>query len=647
MTPIGEREPESVHEHRPLRPETNFASAKIAIFQYAAVGVFVLLVARFWDLQVKNPGVYQERAEQNRIRAIPVPAPRGRILDRDGRIIVDNHSSYTLLLNRENLKTAHLKEIADGLDLDYDQLVARLEKFKRRPSYEPVVIKEELTPQELEFVDSHRDPGTFPELMLIKAQRRLYPRDGLGAHAIGYVGEVSEAELDSPDFAKYEQGEIIGKDGLERQYNDTLMGVDGQRRVVVDNMGREREVLDDKPAVPGHDLQTTLDLDLQVVAELGLGDREGAVVALDPRTGEVLAMVSKPEFDPNMFSARIKTKDWSALVQNPDKPLLNRAIQAQLAPGSTFKPLMAMAGLETGVIDDGFRVHCSGGASFYGRWFKCWQKHGHGEVDVHRGIVQSCDVFFYTVGNKLGIDRIAQYAEMAGLGHKTGVDLPHEADGIMPSTRWVMRNYHRKWYAGETISVSIGQGAVAVTPLQLASAIGGIVEGGVWKTPHLVRDPMHAVAFRKGDLKPENVAQVIAGMYGVVNEGGTGGSARLPGIAVCGKTGSAQVASNELVKSLKGSKLAGSLKDNGWFVGFAPRDNPEIVVVALVQGGMHGTVAAPIVRDVLKAYFDKRARQMQPLPELAWMRVPAPAPPAAPRKPEPATPPAEADMEDH
>jgi penicillin-binding protein 2 len=593
----------------------------MAVFQYLAVAIFVLLVVRFWDLQVRNPGVYQEMAEQNRIRAVPVPAPRGKILDRDGRVIVDNHSSFTLLLNRENLKKEHLRSIAEGLDIDYDQLVARLDRFKRRPAYEPVVIKEELTPEELTFVESHRDPETFPELMLIHAERRLYPKDGLGAHVIGYVGEVSEAELDTPDYSKYQQGQIIGKDGLERQYNETLLGVDGQRRVMVDNRGRERQTLEDKPATPGHDIETTLDLDLQAVAELSIGDRQGAVVALDPRNGEVLAMASRPAFDPNLFAARIQSKDWNALLANPQKPLLNRAIQAQLAPGSTFKPLMALAGLETGVIDDSFHVRCSGGASFYGHWYACWQKHGHGDVEVHRAIEQSCDVFFYTVGNKLGVDRIAHYAEMAGFGHKTGIDLPHEVDGIMPSTQWVMRNYHRKWYAGETISVAIGQGAVTITPLQLASAIGGISMGGVWKTPHLVRDPLHPVSFHKADLNPENVAKVVYGMWSVVNEAGTGGRARLPGISLCGKTGTAQVASTELVKLMK-AKGGDTFNNNAWFVGFAPRENPEIVVAALIQAGDEGYIAAPVVRDVIKAYFDKKARRSEPLPALATFLAP-------------------------
>lgn len=622
MPPIDEHERAHQLDRLKVDNETKFSGPKIAIFQYLSVAIFVLLVVRFWDLQVRNPGIYQEMAEQNRVRSVPVPSPRGKILDRDGRVIVDNHASYTLLLNRENLRPEHLPAIAEGLDLDYDQLVARLDRFRKRPTYEPVVIKEELTPAELTFVESHRDPETFPELMLIHAERRLYPKDGLAAHVIGYVGEVSEAELDSPDFSKYAQGQIIGKDGLERQYNDTLLGVDGQRRVVVDNRGRERQVLDDKPAVPGHDLQTTLDLDLQAVAELSLGERQGAVVALDPRSGEVLAMASRPAFDPNLFAARIRSKDWNALLTNPQKPLLNRSIQAQLAPGSTFKPIMALAGLETGVIDDGFHVHCSGGASFYGHWFACHLKHGHGDVEMHRAIEQSCDVFFYTVGNKLGVDRIAQYAEMAGLGHKTGIDLPHEVDGTMPSTQWAMRNYHRKWYAGETISVAIGQGAVTVTPLQLASAIGGIAIGGVWQKPHLVRDTMHPVSFRKADLNPDHVEKVVYGMWAVVNEAGTGGRARLPGISVCGKTGTAQVASTELVKLMKSTKGGESFNNNAWFVGFAPREHPEIVVAALIQAGEEGYIAAPVVRDVLKAYFDKKARRSEPLPALAAFFAP-------------------------
>jgi penicillin-binding protein 2 len=461
------------------RDDPKFASGKIALIQYLGVGIFLFLISGFWDLQVRNPQLYSEKAERNRIKSLPVLAPRGKIVDRDGRVIVDNHSSYSLILSRENLKPEHLRTIADGLRLDYDDLVARLNRYKSRPKYEPIVIKEELTPADLAFVESHRDPEFFPEMELIHAQRRLYPQNGFAAHVIGYTGEVSETELDSADFARYNSGDVIGKFGIERQYNDVLMGVDGQRQVVVDNRGRERELLGVTEAVPGKNLELTIDLDLQAVAELAMDGRKGAVVALDPRNGEVLAMVSRPSFDPNKFAVRIKPSDWKDIVGNPDNPLLNRAIQAQLAPGSTFKPLMALAGLETGAIDEKWSVHCSGGASFYGHYHKCWQKGGHGTVSLHTGIVRSCDVYFYNVGNKLGIDQIAFYADQAGLGHRSGVDLPHESSGTVPSTQWKIRNYRQKWYPGETISVAIGQGALTVSPIQLARAIGGMAMGGV------------------------------------------------------------------------------------------------------------------------------------------------------------------------
>lgn len=602
MNSTTDREEEQVPENRLPRDDIRFATGKIAFIQYLTVAVFLFLISGFWELQIRNFEVYHERAEQNSIKSIPVLAARGRILDRDGRVIVDNHASYTLILSHENLKEEHLKPIALGLNLDYEALTGRVHRFNA-PKYVPIVIKEQLTAGELAFVESHRDSRTFPEMDLIRAQRRLYPKDGIAAHVIGYVGEVSEPELNSPELARFHPGDVIGKEGIERQYNDILMGTDGKRQVEVDNVGKERRVLENKPDVPGQNLELTLDLDVQVVAELAMENRRGAVVALDPRNGEVLAMVSRPAFDPNVFAARIKSSDWKVMMNDPGHPLLNRAIQAQLAPGSTFKPIMAVAGLETGAIDDSYTVNCSGGASFYGRYFKCHEVDGH--TDLHKAIVKSCDVFFYNVGNKLGIDNIAHYAELAGLGHRTGIDLPHEAEGTMPSTRWKARTLRQKWYAGETISVSIGQGYVTVTPLQIAAAIGGIAMGGSWPTPHVVKTAPHLPPTRHGDFKPENIEKVVAGMYGVVNEGGTGARAKLPGLDVCGKTGTAQLASNQL---LKGTRLGKSMKDTAWFVGFAPRQAPEIVVVALLENGEFSKLAAPIVRDVIKAYFDKKAR---------------------------------------
>jgi penicillin-binding protein 2 len=591
----------------PLRDDTRFAAGKIAVFQYATVVIFLFLISGFWRLQVQNPEFYGEQAQQNSIKSVPIPGPRGRILDRDGRVIVDNHSSFSLLLARESAKDEHLRPIAQGLDLDFNDLLARVQRVRKEPKYRPVVIKDELSPADLSFVDSHHD--YFPELVKIQAQRRLYPQNGMLAHVIGYTGEISEQDLDEPEFAKYNQGDVVGKVGIEKQYNDSLTGVDGQRQVVVDNRGQVRQTLATKKAVEGKDLQLTIDLDVQTVAELAMQGKNGSVVALDPRSGEVLAMVSRPTFDPNKFAVRIKSKDWKEILDNPEHPMLNRAIQAELAPGSTFKPIVALAGLSTGTVDDKWTTHCSGGVALYGRYQHCWvSPKGHGTLSMHGGIVHSCDVFFYTLGSKLGIDNLSFYGDLVGFGQTTGIDLPHERSGLMPSEKWKLRYYRTKWYAGETPSVAIGQGALTVTPLQLARAIGGIAVGGKWYQPHMVKKPVDQVKTVEWALNPEHVKTVVDGMYGVVNEGGTGVRAGLPHIEVCGKTGTSQLASNDYVKPAGGGE---DMRDNAWFVGFAPRDNPEIVVVALFEHGGHGQFAAAIVRDVIKAHFDKKERVTQ------------------------------------
>lgn len=592
--------PETVTEAPNFHDDPKEAGSKVAIFQYLTVLVFLFLISGFWQLQVQNPEYYSEAAERNRIKSTPMLAPRGKILDRDGRAIVDNKPSYSLLLNRDQIQAAHLPAIADAMDLDYDDLTADIRRMKSQPQ---IIIKDQLSRDDIAWIESHRDSSAYPEMQLIRSWRRQYPQDGFAAHVVGYVGEVSEGELNSPQFTDYHQGDIIGKDGLEKQYDKELRGVDGQQRVLVDNMGHEREMLMSQEAEAGKDLRTTLDLDLQAVAELAMIGKHGAVVALDPRNGEVLAMVSAPAYDPNKFTGRISRKDWNQLMADPLKPLMNRATQAELAPGSTFKPFVALAGLEAGAIDTKTTFFCPGGASFYGHYFGCWQHHGHGALQVHGGIVHSCDVFFYNVANRLGIDRLAQTAELAGFGHKTGIDLPNERESTMPSTRWKLRTSRQKWYAGETISVGIGQGAVTVSPLQLAAAIGGVAVGGKWYQPHLTRVDTPKL-LRDGNLNPQNVAEVVSGMYGVVNEGGTGSMAALPGIRVAGKTGTAQILSEAAQKG----GVAHDLRDNAWFEGYAPAEAPEIAVVALYENGVHGPAAAWIVRDVMKAYFDKKAR---------------------------------------
>lgn len=585
-----------------FRDDPRDAAGKIAFFQYATVLVFIFLLSGFWQLQVQDPERYSEAAERNRIKSTPLLAPRGKLLDRDGRVIVDNRASYSLLLNREQIKWEHLPAIASELQLEYSELSGRI----RRNNRPQIIIKDQLSRDEIAWIEAHQDDSAYPEMQLIKSWRRQYPQNGFAAHVTGYVGEISEAELNAPQFSDYRQGDVIGKDGLEKQYDKTLRGVDGQQRVQVDNLGHERQTETTQEAESGKDLQTTLDLDLESVAELSMEGKRGAVVALDPRSGEVLAMMSAPTFDPNKFTGRISRTDWNVIMNDPYKPLLNRATQAEFAPGSTFKPLVALAGLETGAIDDETEFHCSGGASFYGNYYGCWRHQGHGNISLHRAIRESCDVFFYNVANRLGIDRLAEYADIAGIGHKTGIDLPNERESTMPSTKWKLRLTRQKWYAGETISVGIGQGAVTVSPLELASAIGGIANRGKWMQPHLLMGAESKV-LRTGHFNPENIERVISGMSAVVNEpGGTGHVAALPGIKVCGKTGTSQLASN---KFLKGTSAGRAMKDNAWFVGYAPQEAPEIVVVALFENGEHGDRAAWIVRDVLKAYFDKKERK--------------------------------------
>lgn len=612
------------------RNDTKFAQLKIAFFQYLALGIFLLLATGFWRLQIQHPAYYAELAEQNRIRSLPLLAPRGRILDREGRLIVMNKPSFSILLLREqqskNLEQ-HLPAIAAGLNIDLEDLRTRMRKFRSAAGWVPVTIKEDASTEDLAFLESHRDD--LPELEVVMVQRRQYPRNGFAAHLLGYVGEVSETELDLPEFAAYDQGAVVGKSGIERQYNDILMGVDGLRRAIVDNRGREVDKLDEKPAVPGRPLRLTIDIDLQAAAEVAMDGKNGAVVALDPRSGAVLAMVSRPTFDPNAFAVRITNQQWKDLMQDPDHPMTDRAIQAQLAPGSVYKIILATTGLEEGTLTPQTAFNCSGGADFYGRYFHCWKKGGHGHVFLHRAIVESCDVFFYNFAFHQGIDKMAYYSEQLGMGRKTGIDLPYEEEGVMPSPEWKRRMFHEKWYAGETISVAIGQGSVQITPLQMAYIVGGIASGGSFPRPHVVlpedvkkyRPDSKLDEVRRFPLKEETIEQVTMGMYGVVNEGGgTGAAARIVGADVGGKTGTAQLGSLELTKGAKDKNL----QDNGWFVGVAPRRNPEIAVACLFEHGLHGAAAAPVVKAIIEAYWQKRARYQK----MQYAQTPAPVPAA-------------------
>src|SRR6201987_3884065 len=391
------------------------SSIRLTAVQYIILVIFMILAYGLWRLQVMQSDFYAQLAEKNRIRNVPILAPRGKILDRNGRIIVDNYPSFSALLLRDSTRdlNADAEAIAQGLHLDPKEVRDRIRKFTSMPQYQPIFLKDDITPDELAFIEAHRNE--LPELDTIMAHRRLYPKNGFMAHLIGYVGEVSEDMLNQPAFELYNPGDVVGISGVERQYNNMLMGANGSRQALVDSHGREVGRLGETEAVPGKQLKLTIDLDLQIAAEEQLQGKNGAIIAMDPHTGEILAMASGPTFDPNDFAVRVSKDEWNKLVTDPDKPLLNKAIQAQLAPGSTFKIIMSVAGWQEGIAQD-MRVHCTGGADFYGRRFGCWVKGGHGDVDLEKAIYQSCDVFFYTLANKLGIDGIARYATALGLG---------------------------------------------------------------------------------------------------------------------------------------------------------------------------------------------------------------------------------------
>jgi penicillin-binding protein 2 len=628
------------------------STLKLAVVQWGILLIMLALIGGLWRLQVLGADTYRLAAEQNRIRKVPVLAARGKLFDRENRLVVDNYPSVSCFMVREQGRNvdADLPLIAHGLSLDLEDLRATLRRYRTAPGYQPIPIKQDISADEQAFIEAHRNE--LPELETIDEERRLYPRDGFAAHLIGYVGEVSEEDLNKQRYAAYEPGDVVGKAGVEETYDELLRGEDGSRDVIVDSHGREMGYLGIQHATPGQDLKLTIDNDLQRAAELALGSRNGAIVAMDPRNGEILALVSRPSYDPNVFSIRINRTDWNKLINDPDHPLMNKAIQAQLAPGSTFKILMSVAGLQEGIAQN-LKINCAGGWGPYGFFHHCDEHHG--AVDIHNAIPFSCDTFYYMLGDKLGIDRISKYAAAFGFGQKTGIDLPGELAGLMPSAQWKLKNYHARWYPDETLDVSIGQGAVEATPIQLARIIGGIASGGHMVRPHVVFPDQLPADFRKAitesfpgsgeadfPIDPENWTIITDGMAEVTQPGyfHTAGSAHLEGIDFGGKTGTAQLMSHEaLDKTTKGK----STYPNVWFVGITPRRNPELVVAVLWQNGEFSYYPARIGAQVVSAYVEKQRRlanNLQPSKAAAPVEVgavwtaPAPASSANPAREE-------------
>lgn len=592
------------------------------LFASLIVGaLFFLLLTRLWYLQVIDSERLVELSEINRLRLVPVAASRGAILDRDGKVLVGNTPSFSVAVVPQEVKDkdALLAALAGYLGQGLEELRQRWEKGKGRAKYYPIVIASGISRDQLEFLQENqlRLPGIDIEMKPV----RQYPNGDLAAHLLGYLGEISEQELDQEQFREYNPGDYVGKSGLERSWERFLHGVDGGRQIEVDARGRYLRTLSEtKPAV-GNSMVLTIDIDVQKAAEKAFGDRAGAAVAVDVNTGEILAFASNPGFDPSLFTGRLDPEVWKSYLEDKRHPLENKALKGQYPPGSTFKIVTALAGLEHGLIDEKTTVVCRGSYEMGKDKFNCWEKKGHGVVDLHRALRESCDVYFYQLGERLGVDRIAEMARRFGLGEVAGIGLDNEKAGLIPTSSWKEKKYGKKWFRGETLPVAIGQGYTLLTPVQLATMTAAVATEGVMYKPHLVKrvvDPdgrvlkeFKPVQVKRVDLKAGSYRMVKEGLLAVVNEPrGTGAAARLYEVKVAGKTGTSQV-----VKIRDGKReVAYQYRDHALFVAFAPYDKPEVAVSVVIEHGEHGgAAAAPVAGAILRAYFEKKGVIRKPV----------------------------------
>jgi penicillin-binding protein 2 len=599
------------------------ATIRLTLLQYAIIGIFSTLAVGFWVMQIVEHAKFEEMAENNHQRTLALRAPRGIVFDRNLHVLVENRRSYSISIVREHTKDLNrtVRLLATVLGIDEAGVRQIVDRHRREPTYRPITIVQDATLAQVAAIRARRLDFELPDVVVEPVPTRRYP-DAFAAHLFGYVGEVNDRDVSEGDGLK--SGDIVGQSGIEKVYNALLMGEDGARRVVVNSVGREIRTLDEDAPTEGKRLQLTIDYDVQKAIEDGfkVAGFNGAAVVLDPANGDVLGFTSRPAYDPNAFAAGIDRATWAELNADDLKPLQDRAIQGRYSPGSTFKMAVALAGLEEGIITPDFHAHCAGHANFYGRDFKCWKPGGHGSIDLRHAIEQSCDVYFYTVANMVGVDKINKWAALLGLGVKSGIDLPNEVQGLVPSTEWKREKMHEKWYAGETISVGIGQGAVAVTPVSMAVYMATLANGGTRVTPHLLKSVDEGSGWKpvpppapqsKVDIDPDKLQAIRDGLWMVVNQGGTGGRARLIGYDVSGKTGSSQVISNQ--GRVAAGRTTKDLRDNGWFVFFAPRDNPKVAGVVFLEHGIHGGNAAAVAHHILETFFAKKeGRPLPPVP---------------------------------
>ena len=583
----------------------------------AFVGVaFLLLFIRLWHLQVIRGNEFMRLSENNRIRIRENPADRGMLLDRKGRLLAHNRPSFEVYLIPEDLKKNPevLVKVGEMLNMTQNEIKDKLQSLKKRPPFKPVKIKSDIDWNELALLEFNR--VHLPGLIVDVRPRRAYHYDDLASHLIGYLGEVDENDLRQSKDSPYRLGALIGKYGVECQWETDLRGVDGGRQIEVDALGREIKPLRSVDPFPGNNLILTIDLDLQKVAEEAFQDKRGALIAMDPKTGKILAMVSKPSFDPDLFARNISLDEWKSLMENPHHPLQNKGIQGQYPPGSVFKIVTAIAGLESGIITPDTQLTCTGTYPYGNRDFRCWKEGGHGTLSLHRAIVESCDIYFYQVGLKVGVDRIAQYASELGLGRPTGIHLPHEKLGIVPSSSWKKKRLGVPWYSGETLSLAVGQGYLNTTPIQLVNLISAVSNNGKFYLPQVVERVENIYGTVLKEYRPveigganisENTLRIIQeALSGVVNEPhGTGWACALKGVKVAGKTGTAQVirmAQNFRKGDMDRMPL--KFRDHAWFIAYAPCENPQIAIAVLVEHGGFGAAAAvPIAKKVMEKYF--------------------------------------------
>jgi penicillin-binding protein 2 len=577
---------------------------RLGVVQAVVVLLLAGLLVYFWHLQVIRGKYFRDLAENNRIRALPIPAPRGPLFDRKGRILAENRSSFNVIVTTERKDElgGALRRLSKLISFDPGAVRERLNA--QGPRFRSVIVKADASDEDVATIEARRMEE--PEASVDVVPLRSYPLGAGLAHLLGYVGEISDRQLESPAFDGLEPGSIVGQAGVELEYNRELMGRDGLRRIVVNSRGVEVTEAQRVPPVDGPSAMLTIDLDLQAAVVDAMAGKSGSVMAIDPANGEVLAYLSAPAFDPNSFSTGIRSAEWADLLKDPEKPLMNRPIQGTYAAGSTFKVLAALAALQERVITPQTRFHCPGYLSVYNTVFRCHKQEGHGTVDLTEAIALSCNVYFYNVGIRLEIERLSRYAHMLGFGQATGIDLPHELPGIFQDPAWKLRTQQARWFPAETVSVAIGQ-AMSVTPVQLLRVAAAVGNGGKLVTPRLMKavggKPVEYPAPRELGFRPEVVAAVRQAMASVVSEG-SGQRAKLEGIQVAGKTGSAQVVTHARLES---NKKAREYQPHGWFISFAPADQPRVALVVMVEHGVAGgTSAAPVAGQILSRYFGVR-----------------------------------------